>query len=90
MAEPVFIKLGMYIVAHESISMPYFINPSHQSVCPCQYPYIFAGQRLGKNPPTVARQRLRKILTAATKTQAKIEEFLDASFSTRSVWCQGT
>jgi hypothetical protein len=27
MAEPVFIKLGMYIVEHEPISTAYFINP---------------------------------------------------------------
>jgi hypothetical protein len=33
MAEPVFMKLGMYIMAHEPISMVYFIYPFHQSVC---------------------------------------------------------
>jgi hypothetical protein len=32
MAEAVFMKLGMYIMAPELISKAYFINPSHQSV----------------------------------------------------------
>jgi hypothetical protein len=32
-AEPIFMKLGMYIMAPELISTTYFINPSHQSVC---------------------------------------------------------
>jgi hypothetical protein len=34
-AEPIFIKLGMYIMASQPISTAYFINPSHQSVCIC-------------------------------------------------------
>jgi hypothetical protein len=38
MTEPIFMKLGMYIMAPEPISVAYFINPSHQSarlhVCP--------------------------------------------------------
>jgi hypothetical protein len=33
MAESIFMKLGIYIVAPELISAAYFINPSHQSVC---------------------------------------------------------
>jgi hypothetical protein len=33
MPEPILTKLGMYIMAPEPISTPYFINPSHQSVC---------------------------------------------------------
>jgi hypothetical protein len=36
-------------------------------------------------PPVSARQRLDKNITAATNTQATIEELLDASFSMRSV-----
>jgi hypothetical protein len=32
-AEPIFIQLGIYIVAAEPISTAHFINPSHQSVC---------------------------------------------------------
>jgi hypothetical protein len=35
MPEPIFMKLGMYIMAPEPISTVYFINPSHQSVCTC-------------------------------------------------------
>jgi hypothetical protein len=31
--EPVFMKLGMYVMTLKTISMAYFINPSHQSVC---------------------------------------------------------
>jgi hypothetical protein len=41
--EPVFMKLGMYIMAPEPMSTAYFINPSHQSV----YLPIVATQRLG-------------------------------------------
>jgi hypothetical protein len=33
MAEPIFRKLGMYIMAPQSIFMAYIINPFHQSVC---------------------------------------------------------
>jgi hypothetical protein len=33
MPEPIFKKLGMYIMAPDPISTPCFINPSHQSVC---------------------------------------------------------
>jgi hypothetical protein len=33
MPEPVFMKLGMYIMAREPILTAYFINASHQSVC---------------------------------------------------------
>jgi hypothetical protein len=35
MAEPIFMKLGTYIMAAEPISTVYFINPSHQSVSVC-------------------------------------------------------
>jgi hypothetical protein len=38
MPEPIFMKLGMYIMAPEPISSAYFINPSHQSVCLYVYP----------------------------------------------------
>jgi hypothetical protein len=38
MAEPVFMELGMYIMAPEPISTAYFINPSHQYVCLYVYP----------------------------------------------------
>jgi hypothetical protein len=31
--EPIFMKLGMYIMTPEPISTAYFINPSYQSVC---------------------------------------------------------
>jgi hypothetical protein len=37
------------------------------------------------SPPMVARKRPGKNVTAATKTQATVEELLDLSFSMRSV-----
>jgi hypothetical protein len=73
MAEPIFMKRGMYIMAREHISTAYFINPSHQSVCLYVYPRVIARQRLGKN------------VTAETNTHETIEELSDASFSMRSV-----
>jgi hypothetical protein len=73
MPPPIFMKLGTYIIAPEPIWTAYFINPSHQSVC------------LYGNPSIVARQRLCKNNTAATKTHATIEELLDTSFSMRSM-----
>jgi hypothetical protein len=72
---PIFIKLGMCIMAPEPISAAYFINPSHQSLCLYVYPPIVARQRLGKND------------TAVTSRHAKIEE-LDVYFSMRSLSCQ--
>jgi hypothetical protein len=71
MAEPIFMKLGMYITALEAVSMAYFINPSHQSV----YLYVY--------PTVVARQRLSKNMTAAMNTHVT-EELLD-TFSMWSV-----
>jgi hypothetical protein len=48
-------------------------------VCVCPFVY----------PPTVARQRLGKNVTAVTNTHATIEELLDASFCMRPVSYQG-
>jgi hypothetical protein len=89
MAVPVFMKLGMYIIAPEHISTAYFINPSHQSVCLYVYPPIVARLQLGKNTHIVSRQQLSKNVTAATNIHTKIEKLLNASFSMRSVLCQG-
>jgi hypothetical protein len=44
MPEPIFMKLGMYIVEPERVSEAYFINPSHQSV----YQPIVARKRFDK------------------------------------------
>jgi hypothetical protein len=71
MPEPIFMKLGVYIMAPEPISMAYFINPSHQFV------YVY--------PPITARQQLGKNVTVATYTYRVIEELLDALFSMWSV-----
>jgi hypothetical protein len=39
MPEPIFMKLGMYIMAPKPILMAYFINPAHQPVCLYVYPF---------------------------------------------------
>jgi hypothetical protein len=43
MAEPVSMKLDMYIMAPKPISTVYFINPSHQSVCLYVYRLLLLG-----------------------------------------------
>jgi hypothetical protein len=68
MAEPIFMKLGMYIMANESISTAYFINPSHQSVCLYVYTHI------------VARQQIGKKVTATKNTHTVIQELLERRF----------
>jgi hypothetical protein len=75
-------------MAPEPISTAYIINSSSNSVCLYLYPLIVVKQRFGKNPTTVARQRLGKTVTAATNTHAKIEELLEVSLSMRSVTYQ--
>jgi hypothetical protein len=52
-------------------------------------PLFFARQRCDKNAPIVARQLLRRNVTAVTNTHATIEELLDASFSMWPVSHQG-
>jgi hypothetical protein len=73
MPEPVSMKLGVYIMATESISMAYFINLCHQSVCLHVYPSIVARQQLGKSVPR------------AINIHATMEQLLNASFSIRSL-----
>jgi hypothetical protein len=72
--KPICMKLRMYNMAPEPISAAYFINPFHQSL----YMYL----------PIVARQRLGKIVTAETNTNATVGELFKASFSMRYVWYQ--
>jgi hypothetical protein len=58
MPEPVFMKLGMCIMAPQPISVAYFINPSHQSVCLYVYPRIsFLGNG---SVNTLPRQRVHE------------------------------
>jgi hypothetical protein len=64
MPEPVFRKLGIDIMATEPISLAYFLNPSHQSVC------------LYINSLIIARQGLSKNITGATSTHPTVEELL--------------
>jgi hypothetical protein len=71
MPEPIYMKLGMYIMALELISTAYFINPSHQSVC---LSCVSLLSLLGKGsvngiPPFGARQRLGEHVPAATNTR---------------------
>jgi hypothetical protein len=73
MTEPVFVKFGMYITAHEPIAVAYFINPSHQSICLYVYPPIVASQLYSKN------------VAAAKNTHARVEGLLEALFFIRSV-----
>jgi hypothetical protein len=54
MPEPIFMKLGMYVMAPAPISMAYVVNPSHQSVC---IPFIIIRQRLCKNVTAVTNTR---------------------------------
>jgi hypothetical protein len=72
MSEPILMKLGMYTMAPSPISMAYFIN---RSISLCLYVYL----------PIVIRQQPGKNVTAATKTQATMQELLGTSFSMLSV-----
>jgi hypothetical protein len=60
----------MCIMAPEPISTAYFINPSHQSVCPvCVSPLSLLGIGSVKCiPPFIARQRLGIHVSAVTNT----------------------
>jgi hypothetical protein len=57
--EPVLMKLGMYIIVLQPMSMAYYINTSYQSVCLYAY---------------VARQRHGETFTAVTNTYATTEK----------------
>jgi hypothetical protein len=65
MHEQIFTKLAMYIMATQPISMAYFINPSHQSVCVCVLFLSLLGKGFVHMFP---RQRI----------QTTIKELLDA------------
>jgi hypothetical protein len=62
----------MYIRALEAIRKAYPLYPSPQPVSMCI-------------PPVVAKRRLAKSNNVAINTHATIEEYLDTSFSMRSV-----
>jgi hypothetical protein len=64
MPEPICVKLGMYIMAPEHISMAYFINRPHQSACLYVHPHI------------IARQWLHKNVTVATSIHAAIKKIV--------------
>jgi hypothetical protein len=69
MREPVFMKIGMYVMAPEPISTR-VIKPSHHSVS------IRVSSRWSVKIPLL----LLVNVTAVTNTQVTIEELLDASF----------
>jgi hypothetical protein len=82
MAEPIFMKLDMYIMATEPISTTYFMNPC-VSVCVFRLSLQSNGS-VKCIPPFGARQRLGKHVPAQ-RIHTTIEELLDASFSVLSV-----
>jgi hypothetical protein len=65
MPEPIFMKLGVYIMASEPISAAYFINSFRQSV---YLPIVAGKDSIMYIPPFVARQRLAEHVPAATNT----------------------
>jgi hypothetical protein len=71
MAEPIFMKLGMYIMALEPISAAYFINPTRHSVCLYAYPLSLIGNGSVKD--------------TAVRNKYATTELLDATFFMRSV-----
>jgi hypothetical protein len=74
----------MWVKTPERISVTFFINPSHQSVCLYVYPYILLGNGTVNNPPIVARHRLYKKVAAVPYAHAAIEDLLDVSISIQS------
>jgi hypothetical protein len=79
MPEPIFIKLGTYIMAPEPISTAYFINPSRQSVSACVSFLSLLGKGSVKCiPPFIARQRIGKHVPAATSIRNNRRILLDA------------
>jgi hypothetical protein len=77
MADPVFMKHDMHVMASEPISMAYFKNLSHQSVCLYVYSLIVASQQFTKN------------VTVALNNHAATEELLNMLFSMWSMSYQG-
>jgi hypothetical protein len=69
MLEPIFMKLGMYIMATESISVAYFIHLSRRSLCMCIPPIVDRQGSVKCIPPFGARQRFGKHVPAATTTR---------------------
>jgi hypothetical protein len=74
-------KFGMQIISTKPISTTYVFHKS-LSICLsiCVISFFIVSQRLGKNSPLVAMQKLGINLTATTNTDATIE-LLGASLS---------
>jgi hypothetical protein len=78
--EPIFMKLGMYIMAPESISAAYFITRSHQPLCLC-----IPVSSLGNSPvKTLPRQRIQATESelGCTPWNMIIKQFHPSSFLT--------
>jgi hypothetical protein len=65
MLEPIFMKLGMYIVATKPMSTAYFINPSRHSA-------VVSRQRLGKNVTAASNTHaaIEELLDASSYTES--------------------
>jgi hypothetical protein len=79
MVEPILIKFGMYIMAHDFILTRDYINTS-TSLCLYIYIYIYIC--------FVDRQRLDKYVTAAKSTDLTTEELFNTSLSVWSLYYQ--
>jgi hypothetical protein len=86
MAEPIFMKLGMYIMAPKPISAAYFINPSHQSVCLYVYPLIVAGQRFGQNITAATNIYIKKNMRLVLRTSWIFSPVLMGLLVLRTSW----
>jgi hypothetical protein len=71
MPKPVFMKPGMYIMAHEPISTAYFINPTHQSVCLHVCPPSFLGNGSVKNVTVATNELLEAFYLYAIRAVSK-------------------
>jgi hypothetical protein len=89
-AWPIYMKLGVYIMATEPISTAYVINSSHQSVSLYMHP-SYRCKAMGRLSASV----LSLLGNGSVNTfpqqriHATIEELLDAPFSLRSVSFKG-
>jgi hypothetical protein len=61
MPEPIFTKLGMYIIASEAFSPAYFIYPSYRSVCLYVYPLSIFRRLLVRNVAAATNTRNSRI-----------------------------
>jgi hypothetical protein len=88
MAEPIFMKLGIYNIAPEPISTAYFMNPP--SVCVyMRISLSLLGNGLVKITLSLLGSTLIKMLPRQTDMHTTVKELLDASYSMQSVLSHG-